>query len=159
MRAVIVAAIFLVSLGCATASAQDAPQYKPGAWHFRSIPCADSAVIAVTPRLQNEGQKFFTAQDFEQSGVQVSFKTKLGIDPAYPNGHAGVTHYQGTPGNGIMIAERPGDRVQVCFLGAPAPTLSCDPDKDPRGRLYRVYDYRQHASYDGFNSEHICGGA
>ncbi len=44
-----------------------------------------------------------------------------------------MTHYQDTAGNNVMMAEKKGDKVQVCFLGPPAPTQYCDPDKDPRG--------------------------
>lgn len=141
------------------AYADDTVPLKPGVWQYKSIPCADTTVVDVRPRLETMGQTKFSAQDFQQSGVQVTFATALGIDPLFPQSHAGVTHYQDTPGNNVMIAERPGDRVQVCFLGWPKPTQSCDPDKDSRGRTYRVYDYRQHASYDGMNSEHDCGGA
>jgi hypothetical protein len=144
----------------APAAAQEsAPKLRPGAWHYHSVPCVDSSVVSVTPRLQSLGQKTFTAADFENSGVQVSFGTHLGADPVYPQERASVTHYQDTDENDIMMRERPGDRVQVCFLAAPAPTEFCNPDKDGRGRVYRVYDYRQHASYAGMNSEHDCGGA
>jgi len=89
----------------------------------------------------------------------VEFDTHLGSDRAFPNAIASVTHYQNQPGNVTMMRERVGDRVQVCFLGAPEPTRNCDPDKDSRGRKYRVYDYRHNAQYWGYNSEHGCGGA
>ena len=159
-RALAIAAALLAAFSTVPTYAQDQePQYKPGSWHYRSIPCVDSTVIHVAPRLQLVGQTVFTAQDYEQSGVQVEFATRLGVDPAFPSGHASVTHYQRTAGNDVMMAERAGDKVQVCFLGYPAPTTTCDPDKDPRGRTYRVYDYRQRASYVGWNSEHDCGGA
>jgi hypothetical protein len=142
------------------AAAQDANvQYKPGAWHYKSIPCVDTTVVAVTPRLGNDSQTGFTKQDFLASGVYVEFNTSLGSNPAAPPGHASVTHYQDTPGNTVMMAEKKGDKVQVCFLGPPAPDRECDPDKDPRGRTYRVYDYRQNQQYSGINSEHGCGGA
>ncbi len=140
-------------------SAQTQTELLPGLWHYRSVPCVDTTVVSVTPRLQTFGQKTFTTADFEQSGVEVSFSTHLGVDPLFPKERASVTHYQGLDGNDIMMSERPGDKVQVCFLAVPAPTKFCNPDKDDRGRLYRVYDYRQHASYAGWNSEHTCGGA
>ena len=142
------------------AAAQDNNvQYKPGPWHYKSIPCVDTTVTAVTPRLGNEGQTTFTKQQFIDTGVYVAFNTKLGADPVDPSGGVSVTHYQGTAGNNVMMAEKKGDKVQVCFLGPPAPTQYCDPDKDPRGRTYRVYDYRQKQQYSGINSEHGCGGA
>jgi hypothetical protein len=135
-----------------------AEEYVPGVWHYRSVECVDTTVVSVEPRLVAEGQKKFSAQDFE-SGVDVVFKTHLGSDPAHPHLFASVTHYGGLPGNEIMVRERPGDKVRVCFLSRPAPTLACNPDQDERGRIYRVYDYRQRAQYSGMNTEHDCGGA
>jgi hypothetical protein len=142
---------------CSPLYAQD-NEYPPGSWHYKSVSCVDTTVLRVEPRLVTYGQKTFTARDFEQSGVDVEFSTYLGSDPVN-HMHAAITHYQNTAGNDIMMSERAGDPVQVCFLSRPAPSASCDPDKDPRGRLFRVYDYRQHAQYAGINSEHFCGGA
>jgi len=141
-----------------SAAAQD-DQYAPGVWHYRSFACVNTTVRAVEPRLTSDGQKTFSIQDFQQSGVEVEFNTTLGSDPVNHNMRAAVVHYQNTPGNGTMIKERPGDKVQVCFISRPPPTIYCDPDKDGRGRVFRVYDYRQHAQYSGMNSEHDCGGA
>jgi len=141
------------------AGADDAPKYKPGPWHYRSISCIDTTVKTVTPRLVSTGQTTFSKNDFDQSGVEVAFNTRLGADPAVPSAFAGVTHYQGDPSNSVMTAEHPGDRVQVCIVQIPAPTQTCNPDSDSRGRLYRVWDYRQKAQYFGLNSEHGCGGA
>jgi hypothetical protein len=141
------------------AGADDAPNYKSGPWHYRSISCVDATVKTVTPRLGRAGQTSFSKSDFEQSGVEVAFNTRLGADPAVPSALAGVTHYQGDVGNSVMMAEHPGDRVQVCIVQIPAPTKYCNPDTDPRGRVYRVWDYRQKAQYWGLNSEHDCGGA
>jgi hypothetical protein len=152
----------IVWIGTSTAPAaatETDAQYKPGPWHYKSIPCVDTTVAAVTPRLVGGDQTTFTKQDFLASGVYVEFKTALGTNPAAAPGHASVTHYQGTAGNSVMMAEKKGDKVQVCFLGPPAPTVYCDPDQDARGRTYRVYDYRQKQQYNGINSEHDCGGA
>jgi len=152
------AMLSVAAINMPAAVAQD-EQYVPGAWRYRSVACVDTTVRSVEPRLTTDGQKTFTAQDFEQSGVEVEFNTNLGSDPANPNMRAAVTHYQNTAGNNIMMRERAGDKVQVCFISRPAPTTYCDPDKDGRGRVFRVYDYRQHAQYSGMNSEHDCGGA
>jgi hypothetical protein len=95
-----------------------AEQFVPGVWHYRSVECVDTTVVSVEPRLVAEGQKKFSAQDFE-SGVDVVFNTHLGSDPAHPHLFASVTHYGGLPGNEIMVRERPGDKVQVCFSRAP----------------------------------------
>ena len=73
----------------------------------------------------------------------------------------GVVHYQDEPEDLIMAKEHAGDKVQVCLVSVPNSQDSpgCDPKTDPRGRVYRVYDYRLHASYSGMNGEHGCGGA
>jgi hypothetical protein len=155
----------LVVVACIAASAavpaaaQNDIQYKPGVWHYKSISCVDTTVAAVTPRLGTDGQTTFTKQDFLSTGVQVTFNTTLGSNPAAAPAYASVVHYQKSPGNSVMMAEKKGDKIQVCFLGPPAPTTECDPDTDPRGRTYRVYDYKQKQQYNGINSEHDCGGA
>ena len=145
---------------CSTlpALADEDPGYLPGPWHYRAISCVDTTVVSVTPRLGNDGQTDFTAEDFKETGVAVTFNTSLGMQPLF-RGQASVVHYQDTTGNNIMVAEHRGDRVQVCYLGGPAPTQYCNPDQDSRGRQYRVYDYRQRKQYWGGNSEHDCGGA
>jgi hypothetical protein len=139
-----------------------------GAWHFKSIPCAEGTVTDVTPRLRSLNQTVFTAQDFEQSGVAVSirFAAPWRYLAELRTTSARVVHYQGTPGNALMQSERAGDRVQVCLVSFPVPRVDpstkrtlCDPDRDPRGFEFRVYDYRQHAAYIGPDSQHMCGGA
>jgi len=150
--------LFVAVINIPAALAQD-EQYAPGVWHYRSVACVNTTVRSVEPRLTSDGQKTFTASDFQQSGVEVEFNTTLGSDPAHPNMRAAVTHYQNTVGNNIMMRERTGDKVQVCFLSRPAPTIDCDPDEDGRGRIFRVYDLRQNAQYSGMNGEHDCGGA
>jgi len=141
------------------AVAADDQGYLSGPWHYRAVSCVDTTVKAVTPRLESAGQTKFTAADFKQSGVDVTFATGLGAQPLFPNGVAEGVHYQDGSDNDVMAAERPGDRVQVCFLGGPAPTKYCNPDRDSRGRNYRVWDYRQQRQYSGSNAEHDCGGA
>jgi len=158
-RFLALAVVASIAVSVSPAGAQNDIQYLPGPWHFKSIPCVDTTVVIVTPRLGNEGQTTYPKQQFIDTGVAVWFNTTLGSDPADKPSRAGVVHYQDSRGNNVMMAERKGDKVQVCFLGAPAPTSSCDPDKDSRGRTYRVYDYKQKQQYNGLNSEHDCGGA
>jgi len=159
VRATAIACAFTVSASLVAVAQDPAPKMPPGPWHYRSIACVNSTVLRVTPRLRIQGQTMFSAADYEATGVNVAFVTRLGVDPLFPKAHASVVHYQGMPGNVVMMAERPGDRVQVCFLSAPTPTQFCNPDRDSRGRLYRIYDYRQKAQYSGENGEHTCGGA
>ncbi len=136
---------------------------RGGAWRYRSVPCVDGSVQQVSPRLGDARTQNFTHRDYELSGVAVSIR--LARPTAFvlnvSRTHAGVTHYQGEADNDLMEAERPGDRVQVCLLSFPTPRANerCNPDKDPRGWEFRVYDYRQHAAYFGSETEHYCGGA
>jgi hypothetical protein len=120
--------------------------------------CVNTTVRSVEPRLTSgDGNERYTRQEIVDSGPAVTFNTKIG----QPSGAmwAEVVHYGGEPGNEVMIAERSGDRVRVCFLGAPKADAACNPKTDLRGRKFSVYDYRQAASYSGMNSEHDCGGA
>jgi hypothetical protein len=148
-----------IALMLATVEQIWADQPLPGPWHFKSVPCVDTSIQGVFPRIGDSRQRHFTPHDFEQSGIVVIYNSTLGTNPTVRNLKASITHYQGTAGNDVMINERPGDTVQLCFLGAPAPTEACNPDTDSRGRLYRVYDYRQNAEYEGENAQHTCGGA
>lgn len=123
-----------------------------------SASCIDTTVRSVELRLTSgDPHEHYTRQEFIDSGPAVTFNTKTGE----PNGviWAEVVHYGGQLGNSVMIEERPGDRVRVCFLGGPKPDEGCNPKTDLRGRKFSVYDYRRHASYSGINSEHECGGA
>jgi hypothetical protein len=154
-----VAAVLVAFLPVQIASAANTSvDYPAGPWHYKSIPCVDTTIVTVTPRLTSGNQTTFTKADF-QSGVVVTFATNLGLAAAFPKDRVNVTHYQDTAGNALMASEKPGDRVQVCFLGYPSPEKFCNPDKDDRGRSYWVYDYKHRAAYDGMNSEHDCGGA
>jgi len=144
----------------------DGPEYLPGPWHFRAVTCVDTKVTAVVPRLLETGQHPpYASEAFARSGVVVTFASGLGMQPVFPKAFASIVHYQGDVANDVMAAEKPGDRVQLCFLGGPAPTvgasqpIGCNPDTDPRGRQFRVWDYAQRKQYVGYNSEHLCGGA
>jgi len=141
------------------AQAEQDAGFEAPAMVVASGPCVNTTVRSVTPRLTGEdpAKEHFTRADFIQSGVDVTFNTKLG----HPSGRAWaqVVHYQQEPGNTIMMGEKIGDRVRVCFLRAPKADADCDPKTDGRGVEFSVYDYRQRASYSGMNSEHGCGGA
>lgn len=139
-----------------------------GPWHFRSVPCVDGTVDDVGPRLGNPGQRVFTAEDYRRTGVSVH--VRLARPTVFLSGtthrDARVVHYQGEFDNGVMASERPGDRVQVCLMGFPTPTFDatrkrfmCDPDRDGRGWVFRIYDYRRRVSFFGPDSQHSCGGA
>jgi hypothetical protein len=163
MRTAISAVSLTVALFCQLAvqtQAEPNAKFEPLAWMVvASGSCVDTTVRLVAPRLTglDPAKEHFTRQDFVGSGVAVTFNTKLGR----PSGvmWAEVVHYQEEPGNNIMMKERVGDRVRVCFLGEPKADEACNPKTDLRGRTFSVYDYRQHASYSGMNSEHDCGGA
>src|SRR5689334_3879307 len=89
------------------------PHARPPATPSR--PCIDTTVREVTPRLTTgEPNEHFTRQEFIDSGVAVTFNTKIG----QPSGRiwAEVVHYGGEPGNTVMMNEHAGDRVRVCFI-------------------------------------------
>jgi hypothetical protein len=150
------AAVSLIILaGMLPAAADPEPDYLPGPWHYHAITCVDTTVVSASPAVAAPGK----ATIAPNATNLVTFDTGLGIVPLFPSGKASVIRYVGDAGSDIMSAERAGDRVQVCYLGGPAPTQSCNPDKDERGRSYRVYDYRQQKQYWGYNALHLCGGA
>jgi hypothetical protein len=129
------------------------------------LPCREGTVAFVGPRL---GGPHFSHQDFVSTGVGVEISVRGGFEffPGVKLPDARVVHYQGEAGNAIMERQRAGDRVQVCAAGFPLPssdpktgTVICDPDRDPRGFVFRVYNYRLRAAYMGPNSQHQCGGA
>ena len=158
----IVVAVFAISTATAMANVDD-NVLQGGAWHFKSVQCTDTTVAVVEPRLKYPGQQF-TKEDF-RAGVYVGFNTGLGLSNIFPREHAAVATYSGYgPQAALMMAEKRGDKVQVCFLESPLPyflngRLGCNPDVDSRGRTYRVYDYHRRAAYYGGNSTHGCGGA
>jgi hypothetical protein len=151
VRTALLSALLMVTSSLPLAVQTQAPTHSGS--------CVNTTVRLVAPRLDglDPAKEHFTRQDFIQSGVAVTFNTKLGLKNGIQ--WAEVVHYQGEPHNNIMMAERIGERVRVCFLGGPEADEACDPKTDLRGWKFDVYDYRQHASYSGINSEHGCGGA
>lgn len=159
-----------VALAALCAQAQDEPGYKPGPLHYKT--CVDTTVVQVHPRKfirEPNGSQFLPLSNYGY----VEFATRLGEESVTAeryvekaNGYD-VVHYHpnasiefgDSPDAEVAAAERTGDRVQVCLLTMPAPSQSCNPDIDPRGRVYRVWDYRQRAAYSGASGEHACGGA
>jgi hypothetical protein len=109
--------------------------------------CEDSTVTKV-------GYYF---KDEPSSGTYVVFKSSLGVS-TFKGESAAVTDRL-MPINPVMNQQRVGDKVQVCLLSAPTKSRFCNPDKDSRGRIYRIYDYRLKAAYVGTNGNHLCGGA
>jgi len=92
-----------------------------------------------------------------KSGFYAVFATKLGVE-SFPEAHAAVVDRAATAD--LAIAQQQvGDKVQICLLNSPRPSQYCDPTKDSRGRIFRVYNYRLKAAYTGWNANHGCGGA
>ena len=137
-----------------------------GAWHpGKFVPCADGVVTSVHPRLDEPA-----VNGVQTFGSGVGVEIKLPTAPRFLNGQpfpeAAVVHYDHDIANELMQSEKPGDKVQVCLVSFPTPThdlqtgkIVCDPETDPRGMVYRVYDYKRHGAYMGPDSEHGCGGA
>lgn len=169
VRSLAIAIVVLLSLCAAPASADqdtDSETLAGGAWHAgKLVPCANGFVTSVHSRLVEAPSG--GAQTFG-SGVVVEMK--LPTAPTFLNGQpfrtASVVHYDSERGNALMQAEKPGNRVQVCFIGFPTTShdphsgrVICDPNVDPRGMTYRVYDYKNRTTFMGPDSEHGCGGA
>ena len=113
-----------------------------GSEFVRPVSSVDTRFVAITDRF---GKPVGGDPSFPTSGMNVRLK----------NGKYHIAYSVSQ----VAIHERPGDKVQLCFLGKVEGTPGCIPAADPRGRLYRAYDYRLHAAYTAFNSQHVCGGA
>ncbi|MDQ2858313.1 MAG: hypothetical protein M3R53_06635 [Candidatus Eremiobacteraeota bacterium] len=147
------------------ADEQESMALAGGAWQAgKNVPCVDGFVTAVHSRLEEPA----SAHQTFDSGVVVEIR--LPSSPKFLNGrsfrNAAVVHYDGDRTNKLMQSEKIGDKVQVCLVAFPTPThdpqtgkVVCNPNIDPRGLVYRVYDYRHHAAYMGPDSQHSCGGA
>jgi hypothetical protein len=109
--------------------------------------CEDSVVTKV-------GYYF---EGMPDSGIYAKFKSKLGVTH-FKDETVGVVD-RTMPLNPVMAKQKVGDNVQVCLLSMPTKDQFCNPDRDPRGRYYRIYHYRLQAAYVGTNGNHLCGGA
>lgn len=105
------------------------------------IVCKDTKIKSISGRF---GDAYGKSQ-WASAGTRIIFSSGLGV----------VSYSL----NRIVDRERVGDRVQACFLGRVVGATNCDPVKDARGYVYRLYDYRLHAAYVMMNSQHACGGA
>lgn len=114
--------------------------------------CRNTRVKTVGTRLQ-EGN-----QDIPGTGYDVLFSGTWD-DPFKGQAKLQIVTYQADPANDFIGTSRPGDRVQVCLVSVPTKTNYCDPVKDGRGRIFRIYDFKHRYSYVAQNSEHGCGGA
>ncbi|MGV0023736.1 hypothetical protein [Phormidesmis priestleyi] len=109
--------------------------------------CEDSVVTKTGYYFENQ----------PDSGSYVVFKSNLGVKQIKDATVSVVD--RNAPPTSVLAKQKVGDRVQVCLVGYPTKDQSCNPDRDPRGRYYRVYNYRQKAAYQGTNGNHLCGGA
>jgi hypothetical protein len=109
--------------------------------------CEDSVITKV-------GNYF---EDDPTSGFYALFASKLGVENFSDSRAAVVDRSAGQ--DSVMAKQRVGDKVQVCLINTPEAGYGCNPNKDPRGRVYRVFNYRLRGAYSGWNSNHGCGGA
>lgn len=133
-----IAALVSVGLFAPHQVRADAPSEKP--WR-----CEESTIAKVGSYFEGD----------PRSGVYAVFRSKLGMEQ-FPNTPAAVVVRSPDP---VMAQQKVGDKVQVCLVNFPEPGDFCKPDKDSRGRIYRVYNYRLKAAYTGPNANHLCGGA
>ena len=139
-------AALCAALACATAvpaGAQNAETRDEmhGPAFVLPVRCVDTSFVKMTDRF---------GQPIHGSGRDAN-----GMDVAFANRVTLVAYSV----SAVAVRERPGDRVQLCFLGHVEGAQGCKPATDDRGRLYRVYDYRLHAAWSATNSQHMCGGA
>ena len=109
--------------------------------------CQDSVVAKVGTYFEND----------PNSGYYAMFQSKLGVEQ-FPETQAAVVDRSAQPGS-VLAKQKVGDRVQVCLIYSAPLSQDCNPNKDPRGRIYRVYNYRLRGAYTGWNANHFCGGA
>ncbi|UBF27851.1 hypothetical protein K9N68_08090 [Kovacikia minuta CCNUW1] len=109
--------------------------------------CEDSVVTKVGTYFEND----------PSSGFYAVFQSKLGVEQFPDTRAAVVDRAAGT--DSVLAQQKVGDKVQVCLIGSPAKDQYCDPEKDSRGRFFRIYSYRLKAAYTGTNANHLCGGA
>jgi hypothetical protein len=128
----------------ATARADQPQNVEENAQPYR---CADAVVT----------RKGYYFEDQPDSGVYVEFATNVGVE-TFKGEKARVVDRSATAGS-LLDQQKVGDKVQVCLIGSPPADESCNPQKDPRGRVYRVFNYRQKSAYSGTNANHLCGGA
>ena len=132
-------------------------------WPTTNSLCSSTQVKTAGPRLLDPSKLSaagqarlntggsLTQSDIDQAGVRESG----GISISFTNGISVVDY--GT--NAIAAHERPGDKVQLCLIYVPSESECPTVARDPRGRVYRVYDYQARAAYRMQNSQHGCGGA
>ena len=113
-----------------------------GSEFVKPVSCVDTRFVDITDRF---GKPVGGDPSFPTSGMSVHLKNGIYLI-AYSVSQ-------------VAVHERSGDKVQLCFLGMVEGTTGCITAADPRGRLYRAYDYRLHAAYTALNSQHVCGGA
>jgi hypothetical protein len=131
---------------------------KPEVLALNSIACVETTVISVRTRQYSRdmnGKLVLTTAGFGM----VTFASYLGEENVVRDRPHAIVTFADEPGAGVANAERAGDRVRLCLLSMPVRQGRCDPAYDPRGREYRVWDYRQHAAYVGSTAGHDCGGA
>ena len=131
-----------MSIGVMTPISQADPNLSPIPYQ-----CEDSVVTA-------KGYYFENQPD---SGSYAKFSARLGVSQV-KDAVVEIVDRSAKP-DSILARQQVGDRVQVCLIGYPTKDQYCDPDRDRRGRYYRIYNYRQKAEYSGANANHSCGGA
>jgi hypothetical protein len=135
--------LFIFSLALLVIDVQPSRADEPPAIPYR---CEESIVT----------EKGYYFENNPQSGVYTDFNSKLGVE-TFKNQSARVVDRNARL-NSVMDLQKVGDKVQVCLISLPD-AGDCDLKKDPRGRIYRVYNYRLKSAYSGFNANHSCGGA
>ena len=135
-------AVVLLLAQTVTALADDPLESNPQPYR-----CEESVITKVGTYFEND----------PTSGFFAIFQSKLGVE-SFPDAHAAVVD-RSASSSSVLAKQKVGDKIQVCLIGSPPKDQYCNPDKDSRGRFFRVYNYRLKAAYAGTNANHLCGGA
>jgi hypothetical protein len=135
-------AVVLLLAQTGTALADDPLESNPQPYR-----CEDSVITKVGSYFEND----------PTSGFFAIFQSKLGVE-SFSEAYAAVVD-RSAGADSTLAKQKVGDKVQVCLIGSPPKDQYCNPDKDSRGRFFRVYNYRLKAAYAGTNANHLCGGA
>lgn len=135
--------------------AASAAQPKNGPW--TSGDCVVTKIVDIGPRLDvPHATPAQLREAIDHTGIHIDYATHRWDSRHWD---AASVLYQGEPALSVATKQHVGDAVQLCFISRPEKTEYCNPDQDPRGIVFRIYNYRLKSEFQAPNSQHSCGGA
>lgn len=149
--------VLLAVLTAAPAAGLAANAAQPTHGPWTTGDCVNTTIDFFGPRLDMpHGTPAQLRNAIQESGIHIDYAThhwdRHHWEPA-------SVLYQGEDELAVAARQRLGDKVQMCFISSPQKTAYCDPVADPRGIIFRIYNYRLRAEFRAPNSQHGCGGA